>query len=271
MTSTQLDNALQTAETLKVMTQYHLAWKRRDIIEIMAMFHKDIEYNDFFINRTMGLKEIPAYIQACLPKRPGEMLTHTDRLRADGHTAFIQYRLVMQGASYRCSEAITIKDGLIFQINEYGVLIRDDEQQSQPNGHSQDRSAISRLGLSARELANLSQDLQQHFNESQPFLNPELNLQQVADETGYTRNQISYFLNKVSGQSFYQYVHQARIEYLLKKIENSQTSQNLPNIDQLAYEAGFNSLSAFYKHFRRITGLSPKAYVKQHLGHAPKA
>ena len=215
MTSTQLDNALQTAETLKVMTQYHLAWKRRDIIEIMAMFHKDIEYNDFFINRTMGLKEIPAYIQACLPKRPGEMLTHTDRLRADGHTAFIQYRLVMQGASYRCSEAITIKDGLIFQINEYGVLIRDDEQQSQPNGHSQDRSAISRLGLSARELANLSQDL--------------------------------------------------------KKIENSQTSQNLPNIDQLAYEAGFNSLSAFYKHFRRITGLSPKAYVKQHLGHAPKA
>ena len=34
-------------------------------------------------------------------------------------------------------------------------------------------------------------------------------------------------------------------------------------IDDLAYNAGFNSLSAFYKCFREHTGLTPKAYLKQ--------
>jgi len=251
------DDSAQSAATLKVMKAYHMAWRRRDIIEIMALFHPDVQYHDFFINRTMGLKEIPTYIQACLPKHPGERLSHTDRIRVDGHTAYIQYKLVMRGASYRSSEAITFKDGLIYRIHEYGVLLRDED--NQPGESSVDRSAISRLGLSARELANLSQDLQQHFEQDQPFLNSELNLQQVADETGYSRNQISYFLNKVAGQTFYQYVHDARIEYLLKQIEKRET---LPNIDELAFAAGFNSISAFYKHFKRITNMSPKAYLK---------
>ena len=34
-------------------------------------------------------------------------------------------------------------------------------------------------------------------------------------------------------------------------------------IDELAFSAGFNSLSAFYKCFRENTGLTPKAYLKQ--------
>lgn len=254
------DDMEQNAATLKVVLDYHMAWKSRDIIEIMDMFHPDIEYSDFFINRVMGIKEIPSYIQGCLPKRPGENLVHTDRIRVDGHTAFIQYKLTMREASYRCSEAITVKHGKIYRIHEYGVLIPSDKEDK--NHQQLDRSAISRLGLSAKELANLSQDIQQYFNETQPFLNADLSLQQVADKTGYSRNQISFFLNKVAGQSFYQFVHQARIEYLIEKIKQE---PSLTNIDQLAFDAGFNSLSAFYKHFRRITGMSPKAYIKNFL------
>jgi len=34
-------------------------------------------------------------------------------------------------------------------------------------------------------------------------------------------------------------------------------------VDELAFAAGFNSLSAFYSCFRQHTGQSPKAYVKQ--------
>lgn len=254
------DDLEQNAATLKVVLDYHMAWKNRDIIEIMDMFHPEVEYADFFINRIMGIKEIPSYIQNCLPRRPGENLTHTDRIRVDGHTAFIQYKLTMREASYRCSEAITVKNGKIFRIQEYGVLIPADKTEQEPE--AVDRSAISRLGLSARELANLSQDIQQYFNDAQPFLNSDLCLQQVADKTGYSRNQISFFLNKVAGQSFYQFVHQARIEYLIEKIKQETTPCN---IDKLAFDAGFNSLSAFYKHFRRITGMSPKAYLKSHL------
>lgn len=62
------------------------------------------------------------------------------------------------------------------------------------------------------------------------------------------------------GQSFYRYVNQARLQHLLTSLEASTT---VARVDELAFAAGFNSLSAFYKCFRQHTGLSPKAYVKQ--------
>ena len=86
-----------------------------------------------------------------------------------------------------------------------------------------------------------------------------LSLQQVASATGYSRNQISYLLNQVLGQSFYRYVNQARLQHLLERL---QAGNDLRPMDELAFEAGFNSLTAFYSTFRRHTGMTPKAYLK---------
>jgi len=106
----------------------------------------------------------------------------------------------------------------------------------------------------------MAQDLQHYFTRRQPYLDPQLDLQQVARECGYSRNQISYLLNQVLGQSFYRYVNQARLQHLLAELERAGPA---PKVDDLAFAAGFNSLSAFYKCFRQHTGLSPKAYVQQ--------
>ena len=106
----------------------------------------------------------------------------------------------------------------------------------------------------------MAQDLEHYFQGHRPYLNPELDLQQVANASGYSRNQISYLLNQVLGQSFYRYVNQARLHHLMATLDEA--SATTP-IDDLAFSAGFNSLSAFYKCFREHTGLTPKAYVKQ--------
>ena len=94
------------------------------------------------------------------------------------------------------------------------------------------RPAISRLGLSTRQLGQLAQDLQDYFQRSRPFLDPELDLQQVAAATGYSRNQISHLLNQVLGESFYRYVNRARLQYLL---DGLQTGSDLKRIDELAF------------------------------------
>ena len=159
--------------------------------------------------------------------------------------------------SFRASEAITVRDGLIWRVNEYASLVH--EQPSSKVASSQ-RPAASRLGLSARQLSFMAEDLQQYFQRQQPYLDPELDLQRVAKECGYSRNQISYLLNQVLGQSFYRYVNQARLQHLLAALDNATPPLR---IDELAFAAGFNSLSAFYSCFRQHTGQSPKAYVKQ--------
>lgn len=245
-----------TAATREVVMRYHLSWRARDIEAALALYHPEVEYNDFFQNRCMGREELRDYLSTTMPSGPEDFLEHNDRIRVDGDTAFIQYAIsVAGGGTFRASEAITVRDGLIWRINEYALLV---QPTARPDGKPSQRPAASRLGLSVRQLSLLARDIEEYFQRSQPYLDPALDLHQVASATGYTRNQISYLLNQMLGQSFYQYVNQARLQHLLKLLEAAMPPVR---IDELAFTAGFNSLSAFYRCFRQHTGLSPKAYL----------
>lgn len=247
--------------TQEVVQRYHLAWKASDLDAVMALYHPQIEYNDFFQNRVFHFGQLREYVRSSMPLEPQEVLEHTDRIRFDDDTAFIQYRITLCGGpglvSFRSSEAITVRDGLIWRINEYASLIH--EQHADNSKPDSRRPATSRLGLSARQLGILALDLQEYFASAQPYLDPGLNLQQVAVQTGYSRNQISYLLNQVLGQSFYRYVNHQRLKHLLLSIDHLPQSAK---IDDLVFAAGFNSLSAFYTCFRLHLGITPKAYLK---------
>ena len=255
------DGPGQTPLTAATVMRYHLCWKHRDLDGVMALYHPDIQYHDFFQNRVVGFDELRDYVRASLPHEAGEDIVHSDRIRVDGCTAFIQYQVTVQGGdglvAFQSSEAITVLDGLIWRVNEYATLVHGNGKGLRSGGP---RPATSRLGLSPRQLSTMAQDLEHYFQAQRPYLDPELDLQQVADESGYSRNQISYLLNQVLGQSFYRYVNQARLQHLMSRLD---TSCAAAPVDELAFNAGFNSLSAFYKCFREHTGLSPKAYLKQ--------
>lgn len=255
------DGPEQTPITAATVLRYHLCWKHRDLDGVMALYHPDVEYHDFFQNRVLNYHALRDYVRVCLPHEAGEDIVHSDRIRVDGCTAFIQYQVTVQGgdglAAFQSSEAITVKDGLIWRVNEYASLVRT---QADGSSAQSQRPAVSRLGLSPRQLSFMAEDLQQYFEKQQPYLDPELDLQRVAKECGYSRNQISYLLNQVLGQSFYRYVNQARLQHLLQSLDNATPPLR---IDELAFAAGFNSLSAFYSCFRQHTGQSPKAYAKQ--------
>ena len=84
------DDAQQTERTRATVMRYHYSWKDRDLDAVMALYHPDIQYHDFFQQRCMGFDELREYVRNNLPRQPGEALEHTDRIRIDGHTAFIQ-------------------------------------------------------------------------------------------------------------------------------------------------------------------------------------
>ncbi|WP_248745908.1 nuclear transport factor 2 family protein [Pseudomonas sp. MWU12-2037] len=255
------DGPQQTRATGETVLRYHLCWKHRDLDGVMALYHPQIQYHDFFQNRVLGLSELREYVGSSMPRESDEALEHSDRIRLDGNTAFIQYQMTLRGGeglvSFHSSEAITVRDGLIWRVNEYASLVREQVASASIGGI---RAATSRLGLSPRQLSFMADDLQQYFQRQQAYLDPGLDLQRVAKECGYSRNQISYLLNQVLGQSFYRYVNQARLQHLLAALEKAAPPVR---VDELAFTAGFNSLSAFYKCFREHTGLSPKAYAKE--------
>ncbi|MCP1626295.1 AraC family transcriptional regulator [Pseudomonas nitroreducens] len=255
------DDAAQTERTRETILRYREGWKACDLEAVLGLYHPDVEYYDFAGNRLMRLGELREFVRSSMPRLSGELLEHTDRIRIDGHTAFIQYRIRLRGGnglvSFRASEAITVCDGLVRQVSEYANIERTEAGEAVA---TDSRPALSRLGLSARQMGIMASDLEDYFQRQKPYLGSELNLQQVADATGYTRNQISHLLNQVLGQSFYRYVNQARLQHLLDSLEET---SNPKRVDELAFAAGFNSLSAFYKCFRERMQLTPKEYLKQ--------
>ena len=249
-----------STQTHEVAVRYHQAWKLRDLDAVMALYHPDVEYNDFFQNRSIDHSQLRDYLAASMPLGSQEFQTYTDRLRIDGDTAFLQYRVTLNGSeglvSFRTVEALSVRDGLIVKVNEHAVLVSQATPATRP---AYSAEAVSRLGLSARQVGALANDLQQSFEQSKPYLNPELDLSQVATSTGYTRNQISFFLNQVRGQTFYTFLNQLRLDEALERLNAQRPA---PRIEEIASASGFNSLSTFYRCFKQKTGCSPKVYLQ---------
>lgn len=250
-----------STQTHEVVVRYHEAWKRRDLDSVMALYHPAIEYNDFFQNRTIDYSQLRDYLAASMPVGSEEFQIYTDRLRIDGDTAFLQYRVTLNGSeglvSFRTVEALSVRDGLIIKVNEHAMLVNHAPTLTR---QAYSAEAVSRLGLSARQVGALANDLQQYFEQTKPYLDPRLDLSQVAASTGYTRNQISFFLNQVRGQTFYTLLNQLRLDEALSRL-NAQ--HHASRIDEIASASGFNSLSTFYRCFKQKTGCSPKAYLQQ--------
>ena len=53
-----------STQTHDVAVRYHHAWKRRDLDAVMALYHPDIEYNDFFQNRSIEHSQLREYLAA---------------------------------------------------------------------------------------------------------------------------------------------------------------------------------------------------------------
>jgi hypothetical protein len=45
----------------------------------------------------IGLAELREYVRSSMPRESDEALEHCDRIRVDGNTAFIQYRMTLRG------------------------------------------------------------------------------------------------------------------------------------------------------------------------------
>jgi AraC-like DNA-binding protein/ketosteroid isomerase-like protein len=257
------------AATHAVILAYHQAWKQRDLDALMALYDPAIDYHDLLQNRRISHAQLRDYLAASMPVGAEELQTYTERLLIDGDTAVLQYQVTLKGSdglvSLNAIEALSVRNGLIFKVNEYAVLVSNATQKPAARERA---DTVSRLGLSARQVGALANDLQQYFQQSKAYLNPALDLPQVAAATGYTRNQISFFLNQVRGQSFYSFLNQLRLAEVLERI---QADAAPARIDELAQAAGFNSLSTFYRCFKQHTGLSPKLYLQQTHRSGPAA
>ncbi len=99
--------------------------------------------------------------------------------------------------------------------------------------------------------------------EQKAYLNPELNLSDLAKMANMSRGQLSETINSGYNKNFNDFVNGYRVEAFKNMLkENKQQHLSLLGIAQ---ECGFNSKATFNRVFKKLTSFSPTEYLKTQL------
>lgn len=93
----------------------------------------------------------------------------------------------------------------------------------------------------------------------QPFLQPELTLNDLAALLEIPPSQLSKLINTGFNQNFNDFVNAYRVEKVKEKLMNP-TFQHFSLLG-IAFECGFNSKATFNRAFRKHVGMSPSEFV----------
>jgi TolB-like protein/AraC-like DNA-binding protein len=114
--------------------------------------------------------------------------------------------------------------------------------------------------LDKDQIKKLKGKLLSYFKEDEPFLNPQLNLQFVAQVLELNNNKISFLINQAFNVNFNDFVNSYRLKHF-KLIALDSNNSHL-TILGLAYDSGFNSKTVFNTYFKKIEGVTPRAWMK---------
>jgi AraC-like DNA-binding protein len=95
-----------------------------------------------------------------------------------------------------------------------------------------------------------------------PYLDSTLSLPKLAQKLQISTHELSYLINTGFDDNFFNFVNRYRIEES-KRILTTPQYQHLSMVG-IAFEAGFNSKTAFNTAFKKMVGVSPTEFQKQH-------
>lgn len=93
------------------------------------------------------------------------------------------------------------------------------------------------------------------------FLQNDLTLTDVAEKLNTTTNNISWLINNIYENSFYDFINQFRIEEFVRKIDNKEHIDY--TILAMSMDVGFNSKSTFNKAFKQSMKDTPSNFIKK--------
>jgi len=116
-------------------------------------------------------------------------------------------------------------------------------------------------GLKLEDLQAIHIKLKLLMLQEKLYKNPELTLAEISQKLSVHPNVLSQVINSIEQKNLYDYVNQQRVDEF-KRLVLLPENQKFTLLS-LAYECGYNSKTAFNRNFKKETGLSPTAYLKQ--------
>lgn len=132
------------------------------------------------------------------------------------------------------------------EAEEIGAIFSENESRA---------AAARRQIFPPEKLEHLKTQLLQKMETEKPHLDPEINLPGLAQKMSLSVHEMSELVNDGFGENFAQFVNRYRVEES-KHLLFSEKHAHLSMVG-IAFEAGFNSKTAFNTAFKKMTGVSP--------------
>lgn len=107
------------------------------------------------------------------------------------------------------------------------------------------------------KLASISNQIQ----DNQWYLDPNLKIQSVARRVSMPQGELSSLINTAKGMNYNEYINEFRICHAKRLLLDDISKTAL----SVAHDSGYNSKSAFYKHFTNTTSMSPIAFREANI------
>lgn len=120
-------------------------------------------------------------------------------------------------------------------------------------------------GLTAQAAQDQLKALQRLMVDKALYLDARLTASAVAEQLGLHPNHLSQAINSQAGVNFHDYVNSFRVEHAKRLLEHSEHHDDRSMI-AIAFDSGFGSISAFYRIFAKLVGMTPLQYRKRARG-----
>jgi AraC-like DNA-binding protein len=102
------------------------------------------------------------------------------------------------------------------------------------------------------------QRLRAYMVQAEPYLDPELTIQDLARGLQLPVRELSLLINHHLHQHFFDFVNEYRVTKAMALLKD--TTQGKATVLEILYAVGFNSKSSFNTSFKKYTGLTPTQY-----------
>lgn len=115
--------------------------------------------------------------------------------------------------------------------------------------------------LTASASSSIMKKLLKHMQITQPYLENEFRLNELAEQLGVSTHHLSQVINEKLNKNFSDFVNTYRVEEAKRLLTDPKSSGRY--IIDIAYASGFNNKTTFNKAFKEQTGMSPSEFRKK--------
>ena len=127
------------------------------------------------------------------------------------------------------------------------------------NGIKVDTSKYQSTTMTAKASLQVFKKIKISMEKEKVFTDNELRLPMLAEQLSLTPHQVSQVINEHARMNFSDFINSYRVE------EAKRLFDEIPKINQVAYDVGFNNKTSFNLAFKKFTGLTPTEYKNQML------